>query len=146
MPLLYILSANYPFPNNCCSGSLQCRIGGDTPTVFETQTQMRLTNDRPWSILKASIIPALQGRCKPLLFFKHRELLFSFCVNRRFLHNSNWNPRYSCTLYSCLVRNLGCEVELYLTVSVHHPEKARLQQDAKNVIQWTKKLGNHIPP
>lgn len=32
-------------------------------------------------------------------------------------------------------KEFSYEVELYLTVSVYQPEKAILQQDAKNVIQ-----------
>lgn len=84
-----------------------------------------------WKLL---LFQLLKEDPKLFYFFRHRELFFSFCVNRSFLHNSNWNSRYSCTLYSSLVRNLGCKVELHLTDSVHQPEKAIVQQDAENVI------------
>lgn len=67
-------------------------------------------------------------------FSRRREFLFSFCVNGRFLHNSFWNPRYSCSLYSCLGRDSGWKIELCISDSHHLSEKATLQQDAENGI------------
>ena len=128
--------------NSLSSGSL-CRhgIGADTPAVFETQTQVQLTNDREWSILKVSIILAFQVSGKPF-YSRHREFLFSFCVNRRFLHNSVWNPRYSCSLYSCLGRDLGWKVKLCIRVSfITCQKKPCCSRMLKNRIYWMKGYG-----
>lgn len=114
---------------------------------------MKLANAWEWSILKAPVILALQVSCKLYLcmylfiyFPRHREFLFSFCVNRRFFHNSVWNPRYSCSLYSCLGRDLGWKVKLRKSVS-HLSAKSTLQQDAEKWVILNKGLlETKMPP